>query len=75
MATRRGLDDRAQDRDGQIRKKNGATKMKTLANEYPECAAFDPNATLSGIRRRYKVDSVDEVRAIGAQKLGKKKNG
>jgi len=75
MAAKRGLDGRSQDEDGRIRAKSGATKMKTLAEEYPECRAFTPNATLSGIRARYGVKSVDEVRALGARKLREKKDG
>lgn len=70
---KRGLDGRAQDRDGRIREKSGATKMRTLAKEYPECRAFTPEATLSGIRARYGVQSIDEVRALGAQKLRQQK--
>jgi hypothetical protein len=67
------LDGRARDDDGRIREKNGATKMRTLAEEYPECRAFTPGATLSGIRTRYGITSIDEVRALGAQKLREQK--
>jgi len=73
MAAKRGLDRRSQDQDGRIREKSGATKMKTLATEYPECEAFTPDATLSGIRTRYGVTSIDEVRALGARKLREQK--
>lgn len=69
MVAKRGLDGRSQDQDGRIREKSGATKTKTLAKEYPECRAFTPEATLSGIRMRYGVTSIDEVRALGARKL------
>jgi hypothetical protein len=75
MAGKRGLDGRSQDDDGRIRAKSGATKMKTLAEEYPECRAFTPEATLGGIRTRYGVTSVDEVRALGARKLREKRTG
>jgi hypothetical protein len=67
--TKRGLDGRAQDQNGQIREKNGASKMGNLANEYPELKAFTPDATLTGIRNRYGVRSFDEVRALGREKL------
>lgn len=73
MSEKRGLDGRARDDDGRIREKNGATKMRTLAEEYPECRAFTPDATLSGIRTRYGITSIDEVRALGAQKLREQK--
>jgi hypothetical protein len=73
MPAKRGLDGRARDDDGRIREKNGATKMRTLAEEYPECRAFTPDATLSGIRTRYGITSINEVRALGAQKLREQK--
>jgi hypothetical protein len=69
MAAKQGLDGRARDQSGRIREKSGATKMSTLAQQYPEMKAFTPDATLSGIRARYGVQSIDEVRALGAQKL------
>ena len=69
MAANRGLDGRARDDNGRIREKSGATKMSTLAKQYPEMQAFTPDATLSGIRKRYGVQSIDEVRALGARKL------
>jgi hypothetical protein len=74
VAGKRGLDGRAQDKDGRIREKSGATKMKTLAQEYPECRAFTPDATLGGVRTRYGVTSVDEVRALGSRKLREQRN-
>lgn len=73
MAGKRGLDGRARDDDGRIREKSGATKMRTLANQYPEMKAFTPDATLSGIRARYGVQSIEEVRALGARKLREQK--
>jgi hypothetical protein len=71
---KRGLDGRSQDQDGRIREKSGASKMGNLANEYPELKAFTPDATLSGIRNRYGVQSLDEVRALGREKLREKKS-
>jgi hypothetical protein len=67
-----GLDDRARDDDGRIREKSGATKMGTLAKTYPEMRVFDPDATLSGIRSRYGVESIDEVRELARTKLASK---
>jgi len=63
-----GLDDRSRDEDGRIREKSGATKMKTLAEKYPELQVFNPEATLSGVRQRYGVRTIDEVREIARSK-------
>jgi hypothetical protein len=63
-----GLDNRDRDKDGRIREKSGATKMGTLAEKYPELAVFDPNMTLSEVRDKYGVESIDEVREL-ARKL------
>lgn len=64
-----GLDGRDRDDDGRIREKSGASKMGTLAEKYPEMKVFDPDATLSGIRSRYGVESIDEVRELARKKL------
>jgi hypothetical protein len=42
--------------DGSVKK--AASKMGNLANEYPELKAFTPDATLSGIKNRYGVQSL-----------------
>lgn len=63
-----GLDGRARDEDGRIREKSGATKMGTLGEKYPEMKVFDPDATLTGIRNRYGVESIDEVRELARKK-------
>jgi hypothetical protein len=67
-----GLDGRARDEDGRIREKSGATKMGTLADKYPELAVFDPNATLSGIRARYGIHSIEEVRELAKKRRSEK---
>lgn len=63
-----GLDKRSRDEDGRIREKNGATKIRNLVDKYPELEVFSPDATLSGIRTRYGVQSIDEVRQVARQK-------
>ncbi len=64
----RGLDGRARDEDGRIREKSGATKIKNLIPKYPELEVFSPEATLTGIRRRHGVESLDEVRQLAREK-------
>ena len=65
----RGLDGRARDADGRIREKSGATKISTLTKTYPELRVFSQDATLTGIKTRHGVDSLDEVRQLAQQKL------
>lgn len=64
----RGLDDRERDESGRIRAKSGTAKMGNLSERYPEFDAFDPDATLSGIRARYAVESIDEVLALARRR-------
>jgi hypothetical protein len=64
----RGLDGRARDEDGRIREKSGASKIKNLTPKYPELDVFSPEATLTGIRRRYGVESLDEIRRLAREK-------
>jgi hypothetical protein len=70
---KRGLDGRSQNQDGRIREKSGASKIRNLAKEYPELKAFTPGATLGGIKARHKLQSLDEVRALGAKRLRQRK--
>jgi hypothetical protein len=63
-----GLDGRARDEDGRTRAKSGASKMGNLAKKYPELGEFTPGATLTGIKNRYRLDSLKEVRELGKQK-------
>jgi hypothetical protein len=67
-----GLDDRERIESGRIHGKSGATKMGTLAKTYPEMRVFDPDATLSGIRRRYGVESIAEVSELARRRLAGK---
>jgi hypothetical protein len=47
--TTRGLDNRAEDKDGRIREKNGAAKVKTLEADYPVLGKlFGPEKTPRG---------------------------
>jgi hypothetical protein len=63
-----GLDGRAEDENGRIREKNGASKMANLAREYPELKVFTPSATLTGVKNRYGLQSLDQVRKLGRSK-------
>jgi len=47
--------------------------MGHLAEKYPELKVFDPNATLTGIRNRYGVESIDEVRDLARRMHAKKR--
>jgi len=66
---RRGLDDRAEDNNGRIREKNGAAKMGNLAKEYSELKVFTPSATLTGVKHRYGLESLDQVRKLGRRRV------
>ncbi len=60
--TKRGLDNRAEDKNGRIREKNGAAKAKNLESDYPVLGkVFGPEKTLTEMKRKYKVHSLDEV--------------
>jgi hypothetical protein len=63
-----GLDGRARDEDGRTRAKSGASKMGNLAKKYPELEAFTPDATLTGVKRRHGLDTLEEVRELGRHK-------
>ena len=70
---RRGLDNRAEDKNGEIRLKNGATKAKTLAKEDPIFKVFSPEATLTNLRKRYKVQSEKDLRKIARIRIKSEK--
>lgn len=60
--TRRGLDDRSENKDGRIREKNGSAKVKNLEGDYPVLGKlFGPEVTLTQIRSKYGVSSLSEV--------------
>ena len=46
-----GLDGRHRDKNGQIERKHGNTKMRTLKPEYPELKNFRNDDTLGQVRR------------------------
>jgi hypothetical protein len=54
-----GLDGRHRDKKGQIERKHGNTKMRTLKPEYPELKNFRNDDTLGQVRARYGVESLD----------------
>ena len=56
-----GLDGRHRDKNGQIERKHGNTKMRTLKPEYPELKNFQNEDTLGQVRDRYGADSLDEL--------------
>jgi len=53
------LDNRHQDKNGQIEKKHGNTKMKTLQPRHPMLNQFRGNTTLGSAEKRFGVDSLD----------------
>jgi hypothetical protein len=56
-----GLDGRHRDNNGQIERKHGNTKMRTLKPEYPELKNFRNDDTLGQVRARYGVESLDAL--------------
>lgn len=56
-----GLDGRSRNKDGQIDKKHGNTKIKNLKDQYPELKNFRNEDTLGQVRDRYGADSLDEL--------------
>lgn len=59
----KGLDNRMQDRDGEIRKKRSDTQVKTLREEYGENFAknYRSDATLGTVLKKEKVDTLDQL--------------
>ena len=55
----RGLDDRCRDRNGEIRRKNGATRVGTLRKIYGEDFA-------AGVRSDMKLDTLLDRRGVGS---------
>lgn len=68
MTYKKGLDGREQDISGRIREKNGASIVRNMLGEYPEMRVFSHDATLTSLKRRHKVPSLDELRKIAALK-------
>jgi hypothetical protein len=58
----RGLDDRCRDRDGEIRRKNGNTRVGTLRETYGSgfASGTRPDAKLSTVLRRTGARSLSE---------------
>jgi hypothetical protein len=65
-----GLDDHAPSNDERIEADGGTTRMGKLAERYPELGAFTPDATLTEIKSKYRLGSLDEVRKLGQRRLG-----
>jgi hypothetical protein len=56
-----GLDGRHRDKNGQIERKHGNTKMRTLKPQYPELKHFRNDDTLARVLERYGVSSLDAL--------------
>jgi hypothetical protein len=56
-----GLDGRHRDKNGQIERKHGNTKIKNLKPDHPELRNFHNEDTLGEVRVRYNVDSLDAL--------------
>ena len=54
-----GLDGRHRDKDGEIEKKHGNTKMKNLQGHYSVLNQFRGSTRLGSVEKRYGVDSLD----------------
>jgi hypothetical protein len=65
-----GLDGRHRDKNGEIEKKHGNTKIKNLKPVYPQFKGIHGDTTLGTVERRLKVKSLDEV----LKKLSKPNN-
>jgi hypothetical protein len=65
-----GLDDRAPRSDERVAADRETTRMGKLAERYPELGAFTPDATLTEIKSKYRLESLDEVRKLGQRRLG-----
>jgi hypothetical protein len=63
-----GSEHRVHDIDGATRATGGTTRMRVLAESYPELAAFTPDATLTEIKIRYGLNSFDQVLEFGRRK-------
>lgn len=61
---KRGLDNRAEDKSGQIREKNGASLIKNLTLTFPELKVFNQKKTLTQIKKQTGAESLDQVRKI-----------
>jgi hypothetical protein len=58
-----GLDKRHRDKDGEIRKKNSNTLVKTLRKEYGEnfLKGYRPNTQLGAVLKKEKVESLHDL--------------
>jgi hypothetical protein len=58
-----GLDKRHRDKDGEIRKKNSNTLVKTLRKEYGEnfLNGYRPNTKLGAVLKKEKIESLHDL--------------
>jgi hypothetical protein len=55
------LDNRHRDKNGEIERKHGNTKIKNLVGDYPVLAKYRPNTRLGALERRLNTYSLDGV--------------
>jgi hypothetical protein len=62
-AVKKGLDNRARDKGGQVRHKRRDTLVKTLRAEYGDHFAkgYKPNATLGDVLKKERIESLHEL--------------
>ena len=66
------LDNRHRDKNGQVERKHGNTKMKTLKPDYPALKHFHNDTRLSDAERRAGADSLDSLlRNVTEKKRGR----
>jgi hypothetical protein len=66
--TRTGSEHRVHGTDGATRANGGTTRMRVLAETYPELAAFTPDATLTEIKTKYGLNTFDQVLELGRRR-------
>jgi hypothetical protein len=66
---------RAYEREGRPPAHNGANRMWALAESYPELRVFTPDATLTEIKTRHGLDTLDQVRELGQRRLREAPSG
>jgi len=68
VMAKRGLDNRAMDKNKQVREKNGATLMPNLVKEYPILAKLNQKGTLTKAKRQFNVPSLDKLIKVARSK-------
>lgn len=63
--TQTGFEHLTREHDDGVRLTSGTTRMRVLAETYPELGAFTPDATLTEIKIRYGLNTFDQVCEFG----------